>query len=177
MLISLFTTFILSFMIGCSSSQKKNSTDGKASAEKPKVSIGKNGDFNLRPYQEETLSNGLRVIYIEDKSLPRVSFQMLIKVGSLQDPQKLYGLNYFTANLLDRGTKHRDMMKLSNELGQIGSEISIDGDNDYTMITTDGLSIHSKELIELFADVIQNPAFENRPFQPTDIIQLYLEIF
>jgi zinc protease len=87
---------------------------------------------------------------------------MLIKVGSLHDPNKLAGLNYFTANLLERGTKHRDMMKLTNDLGQIGSEISIDGDNDYTLISTDGLSIHSKELLEMYADVIQNPAFENQ---------------
>jgi zinc protease len=163
---SILSTLVLSFIAGCSSSQTKNgSSNSSNSSQQAAVSISKKGDFNLRPYQEETLPNGLKVIYIEDTSLPRVSFQMLVKVGSLQDPNKLSGLNYFTANLLDRGTKHRNMMALSNELAQIGSEISIDGDNDYTMISTDGLSIHSKELIELYADVILNPAFENQEIE------------
>ena len=56
---------------------------------------------------ERTLSNGLRVIVIENHSTPLVGAQLLVKNGGEVDPANLSGLADMTASLLTKGTKTR----------------------------------------------------------------------
>jgi hypothetical protein len=46
----------------------------------------KTGQFELRPYKEVTLSNGLKVLLVEDKTLPYFSMKLLVRAGASADP-------------------------------------------------------------------------------------------
>lgn len=119
-------------------------------------------EFHLRSYQEETLSNGLKIIFIEDSSLPKVNLSLLIKAGTLHEPNGLEGLNLMTASLLDQGSSTRNSTQIAEEFGQIGTEIIQNGGRDFTSISTSGLSISKDKLLELFVDVVMNPSFEQK---------------
>lgn len=128
--------------VSCSSSPKKSSEQVK-----------------LRPIQEKILPNGLRLLFIQDDSLPRVGMTLLVGVGSLHDPKGQEGLNSLTAALLEQGTKTRTATKLADEFGQLGSDLSPAGGLDFTTVATDGLSEFRGKLLDLFADSVLNPVF------------------
>lgn len=133
------------FSISCSSVSKST----KKSA----------GEFQLRPVQEKTLPNGLKVLYITDNSLPRVSYNLLVKSGSAQDPKGSEGLTALTVSLLEQGSRKRPALRIADDFAQLGSSFSDMASNDYVLLATTGLSQFRSELLELFADVIFNPVF------------------
>ncbi|WP_374078605.1 M16 family metallopeptidase [Bdellovibrio bacteriovorus] len=154
--LALALPLICSSFVACSSSSKKASKPPSAGY----VTKG-NGSFKLQPYKEVTLENGLKIIFIHDATLPRVSLTMMLKTGSLQEPAQKAGLNALTAYLLEQGTQSQDAMKIADEFGQLGSAIDITPGSDVTTVYTDSLTTGADTLLDLFADVSMNPAFKD----------------
>lgn len=115
--------------------------------------------FKLRDYSELQLSNGLRVTLIPDQKLPYFTLNLLVKSGSLADPQGKAGVANLAAALLDQGTKTKTALRLADELEQKGSEFGASVSNEYTRITGTSLSLYKDELLSLFSDMLQNPAY------------------
>lgn len=113
--------------------------------------------MTLRPYEEKVLKNGLRIIFVQDDSLPRVSLNLLVKVGLAQETTP--GLNSLTAELLDKGTQKRSAIEIVDELGNMGSSFSTQAGPDFTLFSSDVLSVSAENLIKVFAEIIQKPAF------------------
>jgi zinc protease len=127
--------------------------------EKPAAPVVTGSQFKLRPMREMQLENGLKVLFIVDNSLPRVSMTILTKVGVRQDPKGKEGLNYLTAQLMEQGTQTKSAMVLADELGQLGTELSVEPGNDFTILSMDALVNSSDKLLTLFSDILMNPAF------------------
>ncbi len=123
------------------------------------VSKKQESKFQLRPIQEVTLSNGLKVIYIADHSLPRVSLNLLVKSGSAQEEKGAEGLAALTVSLLESGTAKRSALKIADDFAQLGSSFNESASSDYVMASTAGLADTKEKLLELFVDVTLNPAF------------------
>lgn len=134
-----------SFLLACSTFRSKPAASGK--------------EFALRPFEEKVLANGLRVLYIPDHTLPRVSFQMGVGSGSAQDPQGLEGLSSLTVSLLETGTKTRGALQIADEFAQLGSSFQESASSDFVGMSTTGLAQFKEQLLALFADVVLNPAF------------------
>ncbi|MNJ98431.1 Peptidase M16 inactive domain protein [compost metagenome] len=154
----IFSKISLSLMIlaaaGCSSSSKSTK------AGKGYVTYS-SGSFKLQPYKEVQLENGMKVFFIQDQTLPRVSLTLLVKVGSLQESAADAGLNSLTAYMLEQGTQTRDAMTIADEFGQIASSLSISPSYDTTTVFADSLSNSKETLLNLFADVVMSPAFKD----------------
>lgn len=120
----------------------------------------KQGQFQLRPYEEVKLENGLTVLFIPNSSLPRLGIQLLLKKGAALDPQGKEGVSLLMTQMLEMGTTTRSAPKLAAELENLGSELNQSVTSDYITVSTSGLTQYEKELTSLFADVILNPAFE-----------------
>lgn len=120
-----------------------------------------NGSFKLQPYKELVLENGMKIFFIRDTSLPRLSLTLMVKSGSMQEPEAKAGLNAMTAFLLEQGSQSRDALKIADEFGQLGSALDISPGADVTTIYADALSTGSDFLLDLFADVTMNPAFKD----------------
>ena len=115
--------------------------------------------FELRPVQEKTLANGLRIIFIPDSSLPRVGLALAILTGSSQDPKGREGLMNMTADLLEQGTKNKTATEIADSFAQLGSSFGAAVAQDFVSINTAGLSATKTDLANLFAEVILNPTF------------------
>ncbi len=148
-------TILSAQLISCSSSSKKNE------AGSDYISRGE-GSFQLQPYKEVILENGLKIIYVKDTTLPRVSLTMLMKVGNHPEPLRLAGLNAITAYLLEQGTQQRNSVQIADDFGQLGSSLDINAGYDFTTIYSDSLSMSADQLLSLFTDVIMNPAFQDK---------------
>jgi zinc protease len=71
-------------------------------------------------FQERTLSNGMRVYSVQDKSSPTVSIQVWYKVGSKDDPEGRSGFAHLFEHIMFKGTKNMkdEMMdRLTEDVG------------------------------------------------------------
>ncbi len=59
-------------------------------------------DLQLPLIQRSELSNGLKVVLMEKHSVPLVQVNLLIRAGSINDPQGKEGLASFTMDMLGR---------------------------------------------------------------------------
>jgi zinc protease len=115
----------------------------------------------LKSYEEVRLDNGLRILFVEDKALPRVGFEMMFLVGSLHDPSGSPGLNYLTAALLDKGTAKHSATAYADEMGQIASDLGVSPGVDFTNVSASTLSSEKKQCLDLFTEAILSPAFSD----------------
>ncbi|HMF55948.1 MAG TPA: insulinase family protein [Pyrinomonadaceae bacterium] len=115
--------------------------------------------FTLPRIQRRKLSNGLEVLLVEQHELPVVSMNLVLKTGAAADPQDRPGLASMTAAMLDEGTKTRSSLDISNQLASIGANLSAGADFDSTGVSLLTLKRHLPQALDIFTDVIKNPAF------------------
>jgi zinc protease len=107
----------------------------------------------------EKLPNGLVWLFSEQRDLPLVTLQLLVKAGTLQEPRGKAGLANLTATLLLNGTKTRTAMQIAQEVDFLGARLSSDGGDDFATLS---LTILKKDLgpaLDLLKDLLLNPVF------------------
>jgi zinc protease len=115
--------------------------------------------FTLPSIQHRQLSNGLQVVIVEHHEVPIVTMNMVVKSGSAADPHDHAGLASLTADLLDEGTKKRSSLEISNSLTDIGARLGTSADWDSSSANLSTLTRHLDKALDLYADVVTNPAF------------------
>ncbi|HEX8632931.1 MAG TPA: pitrilysin family protein [Pyrinomonadaceae bacterium] len=113
----------------------------------------------LPKVERHRLSNGLEVFLVRHSELPVVNMNLIIKSGASSDPENLPGAASLTADLLDEGTKTRNALDISNALAGLGARMSVGADWDSTTADLTTLTRHLDRALEVYADVILNPAF------------------
>jgi zinc protease len=110
--------------------------------------------------QTFTLANGLKVYVLQESSLPILSASLVARAGSENNPAGKAGLATLTAQVMGEETTTRDVKALAEAQERIGTRInvgsSMDGATGGMTILTD----YTGEGMELFADVMQHPAFK-----------------
>ena len=110
---------------------------------------------------ETTLSNGLRLLVLEERRLPQVSFQLVIPgAGGYDDPPDRPGLAAFTAALMREGTPTRTSTQIAQQLEIMAATLNIGaGSSPEATIAGSCLSDQAATLIDLAADILLHPTF------------------
>jgi predicted Zn-dependent peptidase len=107
-----------------------------------------------------TLANGIRVAYIQDAELPLVWVLGYFRGGSLFEPGDKAGLAQLTATVLRTGgTKSRGGDQINEELEFIAATVEAMGGSEFMTVTGNSLKKDFARLMEIYADLIMNPAF------------------
>ena len=109
--------------------------------------------------QRATLSNGLEVVLAERNDLPLVRMQLLVDAGFAADPGSQPGLASMTAAMLDEGTEKLDALEIAERLDLLGASIGSGANLDPNTVSLSALRENLEASLELFVDVIRNPAF------------------
>src|SRR5688572_18729461 len=81
---------------------------------------------NLPKPQTATLANGLQIMVLEDRSLPQISFQLIIPgAGGYFDPADKIGLAQYTAQMMREGTQTRNTLQMAQELETMAANVSV----------------------------------------------------
>ncbi len=139
------------------SAQKRDSQQAVSTAALPKP--GPEPRLVLPKVERHRLSNGLEVLLVRHSELPVVNMNLVIKSGAASDPENLPGAASLTADMLDEGTKTRNALDISNTLAGIGARLSVGAGWDSTNADLLTLTRHLDRALEVYADVILNPAF------------------
>ena len=114
---------------------------------------------------EKTLSNGLRVIVVENSNMPLVTSALMIKSGGEVDPNQLSGIADMTADLLTKGTKTRTAPEIAEAIEALGGELTSGATWDSSVVTVNVMSSKISAAMEILADVIRNPTFKDEEIE------------
>jgi zinc protease len=111
--------------------------------------------------EETTLPNGLQIVLLHSTKVPTFSMQMVLLSGGLSDPSDYHGLASFTAALLREGTAKRTSKDIAEQTDTLGATLTAGaGLSSLTsVVSTSGLVETIDQTLDIFADVILNPAF------------------
>src|SRR5580692_4381039 len=111
---------------------------------------------------ENTLSNGLTVLIIEDHRLPLVEVQLnMSAAGPIFEPANMPGLAGTTATMLREGTKSRTSVQIANDVAALGASLGSSSGfgSSATVITASGLSDNFEQWFAIATDILMNPTF------------------
>jgi len=115
--------------------------------------------------EEFTLSNGLKVLLTRRTAIPVLQLDMLFNAGFASDQSGLPGTASLALGMLDEGTTTRSSLEISDELDRLGAVLTTGSDLDLSSIAMSALKENLDPSLELFADVILNPAFPADDFE------------
>ncbi|NQY28696.1 MAG: insulinase family protein [Flavobacteriaceae bacterium] len=127
--------------------RSKQPTPGPA----PKINIGKPQSF--------ILSNGLKVMVVENHKLPRVSLNLRLDNPPVLDGDKA-GVSELTGAMLGKGSKTITKDAFNEEVDYMGANLDLGAHGGFAS----GLSKYFNRLVTLMADAAINPNFTQVEF-------------
>ena len=117
-------------------------------------------EIQLPQYERYQLANGIVVYLIQDRELPLVSGTALIRTGTRLEPAQKVGLAEITATVMRTGGTERYSPEELNELLEDRAAVVETAiDKTSATVSFNALSEDGPEIFNLFAEVIQKPAF------------------
>jgi zinc protease len=109
--------------------------------------------------ERDTLSNGLRIVFAERRSIPQVRFDLLLDAGYASDQFALPGTASLAMAMLDEGTTTRTALQISDRLAELGANLGAGSRLDVSSVSLEALRDKLDPSLELYADVVLHPAF------------------
>src|SRR5262245_39243056 len=106
-----------------------------------------------------TLHNGLKVLLVENHSLPTVSLTASVLAGARYDPESKAGLAIMVSRLLDEGTETRTSLEIADAIESVGGAIETDGSFERIIAAAGVLNKDVDLGLELLSDLLIRPAF------------------
>jgi zinc protease len=129
---------------------------------KPRRQKLKPTDLGLRPtfqVHSETLPNGLKVLMVENSSVPAVSLNASVMAGARYDGDLKAGLALMVSRLLDEGTENRTSLEIAEAIESVGGSIDSDGSFERIVVSAGVLNKDVDLGLELLSDLLMRPVF------------------
>jgi len=129
------------------------------SKERPAPPIDAVATLDFPELERATLANGMELTYARRDAVPATYVTMSFDAGGAADPAAMRGLENLTLNLFDEGTKELTAQEIAETRERLGVDITTGGDDDRSTFTLSALSANLAPSLELFSQVIREPAF------------------
>ncbi len=122
--------------------------------------------FKLPQPEKLKLSNGLTVFYLYNPGLPLVSFRLLISgTGTAFEQPELDGLANLTADMLLKGAGKMSAEEIAEAIDFMGASLDFSASEEYILGSGECLSEHLERLLQIAADCLISPWFEEEEFK------------
>ena len=149
-------TYISAFLMVCFMAFGAQAQIDRSQPPKP----GPAPKIDLKTPQEFTLSNGMKVLVVENHKLPRVSFNLTIDNKPTLDGNK-HGVSSLLGSMLGNGTTTISKDKFNEEVDFLGASINFGPSGGFAS----SLTKYSDRILELMADAAMNPLLVEEEFQ------------
>lgn len=112
-----------------------------------------------------TLSSGATLLYQKNPFSPTVAFGVFFARGSRDEERSERGFSHLLEHNIFRGTKKRSALEIALELESIGGQWDAFTGRETTCFHGKAIEDHFRQLADVFADIILNPAFPPEAFR------------
>jgi zinc protease len=116
-------------------------------------------EIRFPAFQQKTLSNGLRVVVIEQHEEPIVSLRMVLAAGKAYEPNDKAGLAGATASLLTKGTPTRSAQQIAEAIDFVGGNLGASAGTEACYVSAAVTSDQLDLGFDLFSDIVLHPSF------------------
>ncbi|WFL78068.1 pitrilysin family protein [Altererythrobacter arenosus] len=117
------------------------------------------GALTFPTTQSARLSNGVEVTLARRTAVPKVLMSIEFDAGLAADGAARAGTQSLMMEMLEQGTTTRSVDDIAEEQELLGASISTGTSVDRSTVTLDTLSANLAPSLELVADIVRNPAF------------------
>ncbi|NJC41262.1 zinc protease [Brevundimonas alba] len=118
------------------------------------------------------LSNGLKVLLVQREGVPTVSMNLVLDAGAVVDPDDKAGLAQLAPQVMTNGTDELTALEISDRLQLLGATLGAGSGSNATNVSMTALTARLDPSLDLYADVILNPAFRQEDFQRVQVQQI-----
>lgn len=123
----------------------------------------------LRPFrvpapESFTLPNGLRVVVVNQPSLPIVNARIMLRAGSVYEPAEKNGLAQLTASLLDEGVEGMNGSQIAQRVERLGAQLQTGAGYATAFANVTALKSVLGDALDLAAKTITAPTFDEGEF-------------
>ena len=129
------------------------------SVARPAPPIASVAKLDVPDVQRATLANGMKLTYAQRNAVPATYVTMSFNAGGAADPVNLQGLQSLTMGLFSEGTASLSSQEIAEARERLGVTISAGGSADRSSFTLSALSSNLAPSLDLFRQVIREPAF------------------
>lgn len=157
------TLLVMIMIVQSAMSQILDRTKPPAAGPEPAATFPK--------YTDRTLSNGLKVLVVENRKLPIVSLSLVVRAGSALDDGTA-GLADMTATVMMKGTTSRTATEIAEEIDFLGASLSTGAGWDACSVSASTLTKHLDTVLALFADIVLHPTFPAEEVKRQQALQI-----
>jgi predicted Zn-dependent peptidase len=122
-------------------------------------SVGGIEDLDFPEITRTRLSNGIEVVYAHRDAVPVTRVLMAFDAGAAADPEGKLGTQSLTLSLLREGTTSKTSTQIAEAGERLGATLGQGASADRTFLIVSSPSPNLGGSLDLFADVVRNPAF------------------
>lgn len=134
--------------------------------------MGKDVAVTFPAVQQFELSNGLKVALVQRNAVPVINMSMMVNAGYAADQFGNAGLAKLNGRMLTEGTKTKTSLQISDMLADLGASLYSYADLDDSYLNMNALKTNFDASLNLYADVLLNPAFPQKDFDRVQKEQL-----
>jgi len=127
--------------------------------------VGPAADVDFPDIERATLSNGMNIMLAKRSTVPLIEMRMVFDAGYAADQGMKAGTATLAMNMLDEGTKSRSSLQINEELALLGANLGTGSNLDNSFVTLSSLKNNFDKSLELYSDVVLNPAFPQEDFE------------
>ncbi len=117
------------------------------------------------PFREATLSNGVRVVVVEQRDHPVVSMSLAFPAGEAYTPVGKEGLSNLLASLLTKGAGTRSAEEIAELIEGAGGSMSASAGPDFFTVNVSMLAPQAGRGFALLGDVVVRPTLPPREIE------------
>lgn len=129
----------------------------------PELGAAKSSKFPS--IERAKLSNGLNIVLAKREGVPTVVMNLMFDAGYNTDYLSSPGTAELAMDLLDEGTKEMNSLQINEKLQLLGASLYTFSSQDNSNVYLNTLKQSLNASIDLFADVVLNPAFPEKEFE------------
>lgn len=129
--------------------------------------VGGVEDLDFPDIERATLSNGMEVYFARRDAIPAATVRVQFNAGRAAETRDSYGTQRLMLGVMNEGTTTLDSTELAIAQERLGANISGNLDSDWTSFTLGALSTNLAPSLDLLADYIRNPAFDDGEIERT----------
>jgi zinc protease len=126
--------------------------------------VGPQRSFQFPRVYKDRLPNRLSLWSAEHRTLPVVTFMLVLPSGSAADFEGYEGLAAITADMMDEGTGNLSAIDVNAAFARIGAHFDTDVSADATVFTVTALSKFARPALSLLADCVVRPRLDAADF-------------